>query len=64
MFIETMMTMSFFTWEFTKDDKKCWENYEGENKRYYIFPEGTGFVWKCDHCDYVTRSFLDFIPKH
>ena len=53
----------FFTWEFTEDANKCWENYEGEIERFYIFPAHTGFVWQCNNCDYVSRNFHDFINK-
>ena len=35
----------FFTWEFTDDPNKCWENYQGERKQYFIFPEYNGMIW-------------------
>ena len=53
----------FLTQEFTDDANKCWENYEGEIERFYIFPELT-FFWKCNHCDYVSRNLHNFINQH
>ena len=51
----------FFTWEHTENVDECWKKYEGERTRFYIFPESTGMLWRCDHCDFKSRNFQDFL---
>ena len=53
----------FFTWEHTENVDECWKKYEGERTRFYIFPESTGMLWRCEHCDFQSRNFQDFILK-
>ena len=53
----------FFTWEHTENADESWKNYEGERTQFYIFPEWTGNFWSCDHCQYSSRNFQNFIMK-
>ena len=54
---------TFFKLEHTEDAEKCWEIYSGELARHYIFPKWIGQVWQCNHCDFKSPNFQDFIKK-